>query len=629
MRVVRLGCVCVVVCVATSWSVADAQDSDESPNAVVDTEGLSLPSLLTLDQAVQNTLADTSVRSKRIEFGLQTDDTTVETAVRQSIARGVAGSNPLGIALTDAELKAAEAWNRWVQELDRYSSFASAHSAVTAGYESNHDIDDPEFYIQVTRGVDTELVERIARLMPVGLPYELRTVPYSSDEVFEAARAVEQELAGGVSVGVNAALRSVGLGALTRVMLSPSSQAVRVGVDVSSEELSLSVERGVGDALPLVRGVPLELVSYQGETAPQGRTDSPGQPKAGLRITRSTTSCTSAGSILAPSYGLYNITAGHCAPLGGEIFHQGVSWGTVSTFHKDIAGTLTIRALDYAFASAPSGGMVSEYVMEVSDTTGASSLRTITGTNAATETTSWIVCYGGASSNRPLIYSTIPYRTLCGWIVNTNTNEGRVQVSVNVCKKDSGALVYLNSAAVGIVSRSASPINGTNNLCFNQMSYARMLNQFADISGGAMMIGQSWGIFVFNHSGQCLDAAFGGTASPTPTNQYTCLAGVPQRWRFIPVNNGIDSDVYYVVRNDGPYCLDSAATWDGSPVYQYGCHYNANQQWRIVRTVGNGFSLRPLSSPTKCVEIPAGSLSPGVGTELRPCSGVDYQNVHL
>jgi hypothetical protein len=159
----------------------------------------------------------------------------------------------LGIALTDAELKAAEAWIRWVQELDEYSTLAAAHDQVTAGYESNHDIDDPQFYVQVTAKAVPELVDEIAKTVPADLPYEVRQVGYSSAQVFAAALAVEAEINGGPSVGLTAALDSIGLGEPTQVMVSPSSQAVRVGVDRSGEDLlSLDVQRRMAGGCPVL-----------------------------------------------------------------------------------------------------------------------------------------------------------------------------------------------------------------------------------------------------------------------------------------------------------------------------------------------------------------------------------------
>lgn len=122
------------------------------------------------------------------------------------------------------------------------------------------------------------------------------------------------------------------------------------------------------------------------------------------------------------------------------------------------------------------------------------------------------------------------------------------------------------------------------------------------------------------HSGLCLDASYGGTGNPTTLTQYGCYAGVPQRWRLVPAGTG-DSDVYYVIRQDGPYCVHSSSPSSGAAVHQFACGYASNEQWRLVRTTLNYFSARPLSAPSSCIDVPGSSLSSGTATILWGCTG--------
>lgn len=587
------------------------------------------PSDSTVDKVVKEALADSSISDGRAQFGLEITDAAIAEAVIESMGRSDLVT-PLGVPLTDRELQAADQWHRNVTLLSEFDNYARENGHAFASYESNRDIDNPMFFIQVTDAASVAQRDAAAALIPVSVPWEFRVVEFSTNEVLSAGVALQNSLRSGAPTEISSAAEAVGVAVLD-VSLSASSQVLDVAVDIdrqgrSNEALTAELKR----LAPSVGGVPYALTQTGPEVTPDGRLDSPGQAKGGVRVGVSDGLCTSGGSITS-TVGFYNVTAGHCYNDNGPgpMTHQGATWGTVAAGrYRDQQGSLTVRALDYALALVSTGGMISEYMMEVSDLTGQASYHTISSTNMVAETTSTIVCYGGASPHRPLIYSSSPFRTLCGWVTQAWSGSGRVKVSINVCSGDSGALVYAYNQAYGLVSRSEAFIAGTNNLCASVMMYARMAAQLFDIGNGAVMVGRSFGNLTFAHSAQCLDAAYAGTSNPTTITQYPCHNQVPQRWRLVPTNGG-NSDTYYVIRNDGMYCLDAPGVTNGSIVNQWGCHFGVNQQWRIVRTVPGHFSLRPMSAIGQCVDIGNSSTAPGALTTLWSCHGGSNQSVRI
>ncbi len=629
---------------ASDASVNDQEGADEPPSTVpvLDSEyepGPPFEPPLPTDSdqpteeqiriAVDRALNDPEVTAKRKEFGLKTDAAAISAAVTDTMMRR-ANSVYLGIPMDDSEVDAYLKWQGYLRGLQPYQEFAEKHSGDFAGYESNRDIDDPYFYVQITDGTPSSLLQAAESLLPNDLPYSVEVVRFSTADVFEAAEAAQGAIRSGADSDLTRSADSVNL-VLLDVAVSTSSQEVELTAEFDrSGRTNDELTRQLREQLGADGNVGFQIVQSGPEIPTIGRLESPGQAKGGLRISASDGACTSSSSIGATT-GLFNVTAGHCYNDNGpgSMTHVGINYGTVAAGgYQDVQGSLSVRALDYAIAGVSTGGMVSEYVMEVSDTTGNSSYHNLVGVNSATETTSTIVCYGGASSNRTRIYQVLPYRTLCGWVTQSNSGSGRVKASINVCLGDSGALVYAYNQAYGIVSRSEIPIAGTDGTCSSVVMYARMAAQLTNIGGSASVVTRSFGNPKFSHSGQCVDAAYGSTLNGTAVTQYPCHGLIPQRWRLVPVN-GSSSDVYYLIRDDGPYCLDATGTGAGSAVQQWECHYGTNQQWTLRRATGNLFSLSPRSSVTLCLQVAGGSVTSGALIQLGTCNGSSSQNVSI
>jgi|GEM_PF-5564273 len=625
-------------------TIPKGPDVPDGPTVIPPDADWSPPTDREVATAVELVLADRTVTESRRGFGLSTDPDDITKAVQETMRRRTP-DNPLGIALSEEELKAAHVWNDYVAALGALDGLFERNSSVTARYRSNRDIDDPSFEVLLTDQASPSLRKEIEATVGPGVPYSITEVVFSTDEITALAELAESAVELREGSELEKSLDQLGL-TPQLVVFSDSDQFVEIGVDASpgrrsdealSDQLQSILNATAGDlGLPQrERSAPAGSVFRISQTGPEtkplaSRTDAVGSPKAGLRVSTPDGNCTSANSLIS-NFKIYNMTAGHCFGNGnGGISHQNVSWGTSGTGqHKDTEGNTTNTwALDYAIAEAPSRGMSSQYVMEVSDTTGLASYYPMIDTNYNTETTSTVVCYGGASSNRPLIYSSIPHRTVCGWVLG-RSGGGRIEVSINVCLGDSGALVYTGYKAYGIVSRSNTTIAGTSGLCASRMSYARMAAQYADIGGSAATMTLSFGTLAFRHSSQCVDAFYGGTASPTKVTQYPCHGGQAQLWKLVPVNGG-DADVYYIRRNAGPYCLTASATTNayGPIVNQTNCTNASTQKFRLERVSGQYFRMRSISR-NACVDIPETSNEAGKELISYSCTTNTNQQVRL
>ena len=87
------------------------------------------------------------------------------------------------------------------------------------------------------------------------------------------------------------------------------------------------------------------------------------------------------------------------------------------------------------------------------------------------------------------------------------------------------------------------------------------------------------GVTIINrNSATCVEVAGARTGNDEPVQQWGCLAGGHQRWRFAAAGDG-----WYTVRAvHSGRCLDVVdwSTAEGADLIQWDCHGGANQQWR-------------------------------------------------
>jgi hypothetical protein len=335
------------------------------------------------------------------------------------------------------------------------------------------------------------------------------------------------------------------------------------------------------------------------------------------------------------------MTAGHCIDGNNVVTHgpsgQEVTWGTVNAgYSKDVAGTLSQWAYDYAFAALSNWSLDSEWQIETSETTGLSQYHRIDSAYTGTETTSNVVCYSGASQSRTFVYSFSPYRTLCAWY-NGRTNDGYNATNMYVCHGDSGAQVYAYNQAYGIVSRNGGadtpyigPPYPSPNTCTTIMYYVRMQAQLADKS--MSMSGYNSTRLQFAHSSYCINAVNSVYTNPTTLAQYSCTTTSGRWWRLIPVNNG-NSDEYYVVRRDNNgHCVTLDSPFgNSSAVKQRPCFSGVNQRWMLIRTPGGANEYFSLSSSQSgvCIDVPNSSTSSGVAVIGYGCTANPDQRLRV
>jgi hypothetical protein len=81
------------------------------------------------------------------------------------------------------------------------------------------------------------------------------------------------------------------------------------------------------------------------------------------------------------------------------------------------------------------------------------------------------------------------------------------------------------------------------------------------------------------HSGRCLTVFHAGEGARVEQQPCAPPYEGQQRWWFVPAGSG----TYALVSGYSHLCLDvaGASLDDGAALQPYGCHFGANQQWRL------------------------------------------------
>ncbi len=593
--------------------------------------------------AVPEAASDPQLIETRAKFGFPTDAESMARAVRDTLKRSP-DPDPIGAPLTNAELRAVQDYDNTGTARQDLTEFLANHHDTAASWLFNHDLDDPHATIQITSAFSAADLAQMKALIPAGWEYSIAVVEYPASEVAALAASVEGELRGHAGNGDVKSARDLGMSPL-RAEFIDSDQFVTLivrgsGEGRSDEELTALLAK----ARTIKSGPAIKVVRGDEEVSANGRLDSPGQAKGGIRVEV----CTLAGSA-AIGVERYVFTAGHCtkttvihSAVGGAT-NGGTSYGPTQ-FSANSDGTSTAWALDYRFAklSADKRGLASPHFMTVSSTTGGASYSKYTGTKTTLEAVGDYVCYEGASQLRVTysIFTTNHFRTLCGFVIDSHTTSGRVQVDVKVCKGDSGGPVRSGSILYGIVSRHTNFIPGTGVDCGYYMSYARIQQQLTAI--GATLVTDHTGM-LRNEQDKCVSAAGSGLANGTPYIQYACLYLPPgyttphpaQSFFLEPIGGG-SSDRYRLIRMNGSTktCLsldgNSAGSGyaNGALTIVYECLGSSHplQNWllRYAPVTANDGRFNLLSEganpPIRCLSIP-GNLTTDVQLHIWDCYG--------
>jgi len=592
--------------------------------------------------------ADSGLRAARAGFGFPTDDDSMKRAVEDTLAR-VVSNDPIGAPLSDEELSLMTEFVATSDERDALTAYMRANSDTAAGWVFNQDVLHPKATLQVTQLFPAEKLHELQALVPEGMPYEIVTVEFSSDEILKFVGQLDNTIHHkSDELGLEAVFAELKLQPFS-FLFSDDSQLITLLVPDTEEQSDEQLTEQLNARINGLQLPNLKVNQTDPDQEASGRTDSPGEAKGGIRIAIGAGSCTvNASAKQGNDY--YILTAGHCDPGAGAVYHlqsggpAGTPYGyTVAKANQD--GTTTTWARDYLLSKLPPGarGLASSYVMVVGSTTGIPAYVQLLGTLASVESSSTYVCYEGASSLRSQILASNPSRTLCGWYA-ARTSFGRIQINVRVCQGDSGGTVRNGSVLYGIVSRlSADAIPGTN--CAEAMSYTRIQSE---MSAGAfsVVLGEAdTSMLVSNVGGgdpqydRCVSASNTGVANGTPYLQWGCIYLQPgsvephpaQSFRIEPVPGAGNSDTYRLVRMDGATktCLSvdggsaGGGYGDGALLLVWGCIGITHplQSWRFAyqtQAVDGYFNMISVGSG-KCISVPNTSTAHGVQLIIWGC----------
>jgi hypothetical protein len=108
------------------------------------------------------------------------------------------------------------------------------------------------------------------------------------------------------------------------------------------------------------------------------------------------------------------------------------------------------------------------------------------------------------------------------------------------------------------------------------------------------------------HSGKCLDMDISGDnafRNGSNVQQWDCLNGTNQLWKFVPVGNG-----WYELRlRSDEKCLDidvgnNQAPVNGAKAQQWDCNGQANQHFRLLPGSFNGYFSLQVQHSGKCLD---------------------------
>lgn len=139
----------------------------------------------------------------------------------------------------------------------------------------------------------------------------------------------------------------------------------------------------------------------------------------------------------------------------------------------------------------------------------------------------------------------------------------------------------------------------------------------------------AWYKLVAAHSGKCVDASGAGTANGTPLLQWTCGGQANQQWQFRPTDSG-----YYTIANrnsaaDNQVIDDPASSGaDGTALDTWTRDGGANQQWLPVAQSDGRYHLVSRANG-KCLDITGASTADGTLVEQWACNGGSNQSFQL
>ncbi|MFG1807585.1 RICIN domain-containing protein [Streptomyces sp. NPDC049040] len=139
----------------------------------------------------------------------------------------------------------------------------------------------------------------------------------------------------------------------------------------------------------------------------------------------------------------------------------------------------------------------------------------------------------------------------------------------------------------------------------------------------------AWYKLVAAHSGKCVDASGAGTANGTPLLQWTCGGQANQQWQFSPTDSG-----YYTITNrnsaaDNQVIDDPASSGaDGTALDTWTRDGGANQQWQPVAQSDGRYHFVSRASG-KCLDITGASAADGTLVEQWACNGGSNQSFQL
>ena len=138
----------------------------------------------------------------------------------------------------------------------------------------------------------------------------------------------------------------------------------------------------------------------------------------------------------------------------------------------------------------------------------------------------------------------------------------------------------------------------------------------------------TWYNVVNSNSGSCMDDSAWGTTNGTPVIQWNCNQQQNQQWQFQPTDSG-----YYKIVNRNAssevVSVKDSGTINGSLVHIWQYYSgNTSQQWmpvalgnRYYKFVGRGSSL--------CLDVPGASTVDGVQLQIWSCNGTGAQSFRL
>lgn len=347
------------------------------------------------------------------------------------------------------------------------------------------------------------------------------------------------------------------------------------------------------------------------------RLDDPGQAKAGLRLSLGGKSCTG-GAMFTKGAVRYMAISGHC--------FDGLSTGTavLTSDGRTIGQTTTLKANDNAGVDAgliliTDEGYASEYFLAVTSTYRAHEW--LVGAPSAVHT---YYCMEGASQNR-VTYVAGGWNTACGNYQLT-TWDNYLQLGIKFCHGDSGSLVRNGSTAMGVASKLIGAGFGgpKADLCSQSVGVTRYTS-----------VQSKWGVALLSrwsgapdtpvsyvalnvlHSANCLDGNWTPSTTGTPLYQWACHGDDPQRFALVPRNDIDTTASAYEIKRFGSLgiCVDmntSAYIGNGTQIWQWGCHGQTNQIWRIlsISSQPGYFNIRN-GYDSRCLDVSGVSTADG------------------